>query len=136
MNAEHLAMLRDLLARSPIARGFGLQLDFDAWGGAVVTLPHNPDLEHAHGDTHGGVIATLVANAGWYTAAAQYERRVLTADLQLRMLEPAARQALRAQGQLLRRGRRLAVVRVEVRDHEGRLVATGSSSFVRTVLPI
>ena len=136
MDAERLASLRDLLARSPIARNFGLLLDFDEQGCAVVTLPHNPALEHAHGDTHGGVLATLLATAGWYTAAARYQRRVLTTDLQLRLLEPAGRQLLCARGLLLRRGRRQAVVQVEVRDEGGRLVASGSGNFATTERPL
>jgi len=56
----------------------------------IFTLPHSPHLEHALGDVHGGVLATLVDAAAWCAAAVHYESWITTVDLHVRLLEPAA----------------------------------------------
>ena len=130
--AERRQALADLFGRAPIKRTFGMELSFDEQDGAVFELPHNPDLEHAERDTHGGVIATLLDNAGWFTAAVPYDTWIVTAEMQMRLLEPARREDLRATGRLVRAGGSIAVAEMEVRTVAGRLVATGSGTFAVT----
>jgi len=52
---------------SPIGRHFGMSLSYDEQGRAHVRLPYNPDLDHALGGIHGGIMATLLDTAagGW-----------------------------------------------------------------------
>lgn len=102
---------------------------FDKEGHAVFELPHNPALEHAAHDTHGGILATLLDNAGWFTAAVEYDSWIATVELTVRLHEPARREDLRAVGRLVRAGRFLAVAEMEVRSASGRLVATGAGTF-------
>ena len=113
-----------------------MSLSFDDAQRAVVDLPYNPDLDHALGAIHGGIFATLLDTAGWFAAAVQYEHWVVTVEFQTRLLEQVQRQALRATGQLVRRGNSVAVGQMEVRTHpDGRLVATGSGTFKVTGAP-
>jgi len=123
-----------LFSRAPIKKTFGMNLSFNDKNESVFELPHNPALEHGLGDTHGGIIATLLDNAGWFAAAVQYDSWIATVEMQVRLLEPAKREPLRAVGRVLRAGQSLAVAEMEVRSLSGRLVATGSGTFAVTSL--
>ena len=110
----------------------GMQLSFDEQGRAVVHLPHNPKLEHARGGTHGGVIATMLDNAGWFTCAASHEGNgwVATAEMSFHLLRPALGTALTARGELLKSGRRQDVAAMTCHDTAGNLVAHGTGTFI------
>lgn len=110
----------------------GMKLSFDEQGRAVLDLPYNPRLDHSRGGTHGGVIATLLDNAGWFTCAAAHrgDTWVATADLTIHLLRPARQTDLRATGEVLKLGKRQGVARMECRDCEGRLVAHGVGTFI------
>lgn len=85
---------------------------------------------------HGGAIATLLDNAGWFTAATRYDTWIATTDLHVQLLENVQGQALRARGELIRAGKRLATARMEVRLTDGKLVAIGSGTFAVTSVPL
>ncbi|PIP37730.1 MAG: hypothetical protein COX20_00670 [Desulfobacterales bacterium CG23_combo_of_CG06-09_8_20_14_all_52_9] len=75
-------------SKASIGRSLGMTLSFGPAGEAVFDMPLNPDFEHALGDTHGGVLATLLDNAGWFAAALHYNGWIATAEMQIRLLEP------------------------------------------------
>lgn len=129
---ELLRLFNDL---GPIARTFGMRLSFTPDGSAVVDLPYNPGLDHALGGIHGGIYATLLDTAGWFTAAAAHEESswIATSEMSVHFLKPSARTALRAEGRLLKRGRRQDVVEMLLYDGAGELVGHGTGTMV--VLP-
>ena len=140
MNSQRLQqrarLLKNLFANAPISKTFGMQLSYTERFEAIFDLPHHRGLEHAMGDTHGGVIATLLDNAGWFTAAVHYDNWITTVELQVRMLEPCRKEDLRAKGRLVRAGRSLAVAEMEIRAAAERLIAVGSGTFSATSLLI
>lgn len=117
--------------RAPIAKLFGMRLSYDGEA-AVFRMPHNPDLDHALGQTHGGAIATLLDNAGWFTVAPYFDRWIATVELSVRLHRPVARQELTARGIIIRKGKRITSAEMEVRGEHGQLVATGSGTFTVT----
>lgn len=117
-------------AKAPMKQTFGMVLQYDDAGNAVFEMPFQRAMTHTMGDTHGGVISTLIDNAGWFTAATRYDTWVNTSELTVRLHEPAKREDLVGTGQVVRAGRRMCVVAMEVRTASGRLVATGSGCFV------
>jgi len=132
---------QDLLlsfSRAAIGRSMGMTLRFENSGEAVFDMPYNPDFTHALGDTHGGVIATLIDNAGWFAAALHYPGWIATSEMQIRLLEPARREPLQATGKVIRKGKTFAVTQMEVKSATGRLVAVGSGAYVASTrsLPI
>jgi uncharacterized protein (TIGR00369 family) len=129
---ERQATLAELFSRAPMKKTFGMELSFDETHRAVFHLPHNPNLEHALNDTHGGVIATLMDNAGWFTAAVEYDTWIATVELTVRLLEPARQEDLRAVGTLLKSAKNIAIASMEVRSATDRLVATGAGTFAVT----
>lgn len=120
---------------APIARHFGMRLSYTPDGRAVFDLPYNPRLDHALGGVHGGVYATMLDNAGWFTAAPSHGafRWVATAELTVHLLEPARHTSLRSVGRLLKRGKRQDVAEAHLYDGKGRLIAHGVGTFI--VLP-
>jgi uncharacterized protein (TIGR00369 family) len=124
------ALLCKFFHLAPMKHTFGMELSYDGDGNAVFEMPHKEEFCHAMKDTHGGVIATLLDNAGWFTAAVQYDNWVNTSELTVRLHEPANQEDLRATGRIVRAGKRMCVATMEVRSDSGRLVATGSGTFV------
>ena len=129
-------LLLDLFAKAPMKATFGMTLTYNEMGEAIFQMPYQEKFNHSLGDTHGGVIATLLDNAGWFTVAAHYQKWVVTADLQTRILEPAGRKNLIATGHIIRAGNTLAVAQMEVRLEDGKLIATASGSFMVTSKPV
>ncbi len=124
------ALLAQFFSHAPMKRTFGMTLTFDAAGDATFHMPNNPDMHHSFQDTHGGVISTLLDNAGWFTAASRYDFWVNTSELTVRLLEPARQEALIGRGLVIRAGSRMCVASMTVHSVSGRLVATGTGSFM------
>ncbi|MCP4535687.1 MAG: PaaI family thioesterase [Chloroflexi bacterium] len=132
--------LRDKLTQmfneeAPIARHFGMRLRFDDQGRAIVELPYNPNLDHALKATHGGVYATMLDTAGWFTSAGsregnQGELGVVTSELSIHFLKPAVRTSLRAVGQIIKSGKRQDIVEMHVYDEQDQLVGHAMGTFV------
>lgn len=133
MNAERIEKLLHMFNHvAPIARTFGMRLSFTAEGNAVVDLPYNPGLDHAMGGVHGGVYATLLDSAGWFTAAARHDADywIATAEMSIHFLLPTEASSLRAIGQVVKGGKRQDVVEMRLYDGKGRLVGHAAGTFV------
>jgi len=130
--AARRAEMVALFDTAPIKHHFGMVLTYDEQGSAVFDLPYNPALDHALKGTHGGALATLLDNAGWFTVAPYFDTWIATVEFSVRLHQPVARTHLTARGELVRLGRRLSVARMEVRTPDGALVATGAGTFTVT----
>ncbi len=121
--------------KSPIALFFGMKLSFDDKCNAIIDLPYNPNLNHSVGGIHGGVYATLMDVAGWFTAAMvnEIDCWVATAEMSIHFLEPAKRTSLHAVGKLLKSGKRQNIVEMYLYDDNERLVGHATGTFI--VLP-
>lgn len=115
---------------SSIAKTMGMTLSYDDESNARVSWQRNPGYDHGMNDTHGGVLATLLDTAGWFTVAAQCAKNVVTSDLHVRMLQPAGARDLVASARVVRGGSKLAVAEMTLHSADGELVATGTASFV------
>jgi uncharacterized protein (TIGR00369 family) len=118
--------------KAPIARFFGMKLEYDDNGSAVVDLPYNSSLDHAVGGVHGGVYATLLDCAGWFTVAAAHEPYswFVTSELTIRYLEPVSGKSLRAVGRVIKQGRRQDVAEMQLFDEDGQLVGHATGTFM------
>jgi hypothetical protein len=70
---ERANRLTELFPRAPLGAHLGMTLHYDAEHRTVVEVGPGEHLNHALGEVHGGVIATLIDTAAWSTAAAQYD---------------------------------------------------------------
>lgn len=130
------AILEELLdlfnERAHIAKLFGMRLTFNDDRQAVIRLPYNPELDHAQGGIHGGVYATMLDSAGWFTAAAAYKRSswLATSELSIHFLEPVKEEELVAVGKMMKQGKRQSVVEMELKTTAGVLVGQAVGTFV------
>ena len=118
--------------RARIAGTFGMRLSFDGEGNAIIDLPYNRDLDHGLGGIHGGVCCTLMDTAGWFAAAVQHEDSVwvATSEMSVHLLAPAYETDLRAEGRIIKAGKRQSVCEMHLYDAAGKLVAHGTGTFV------
>jgi uncharacterized protein (TIGR00369 family) len=125
-----------MVQRAPIIQTFGMKLSYDELGQAVWEMPHNSKFDHAAGGIHGGVFATMLDNAGWFTVAPHFENWISTIEYQTRLLEHVEQEGLKAVGAIVRLGRRIAVAEMKLWSKSGKLVALGSGSFTITNVPL
>lgn len=136
LDALGLLALADIYHASPIGRTTGMRIVFDEQGQATCHWRHCCAFDHALHAVHGGLIATMLDNAGWFTAAAAHGGWVVTSDFQVRLLQGTTGEDLRAVGRLLRPGRRLTVVAMDVWSQSGEHIATGNGTFCPTGQPL
>jgi uncharacterized protein (TIGR00369 family) len=118
--------------KAPLANYFGMKLSFSKSGNAQIDLPYNPKLNHALGAIHGGVYATMLDNAGWFTAAATLDKLswVATSDLSIRFLESVKQSSLKAKGKIIKKGKRFIVTEMQLFDSKEKLVGHATGTFV------
>jgi uncharacterized protein (TIGR00369 family) len=128
-----LARLREELEGPPFHHLLRPEpIDADPESGTVtIKLSFQPQLARAKGDNafHGGVVATLIDLAGHAAVAVKIGRMAPTIDLRIDYIRPAEADALIAHAKLLKAGRTVARVDIDVRDSRDRTVALGRGTF-------
>ena len=123
-----LAGLRKILATTPIHRLLSFDItEFDAGTGTLtMTCPAGGNAARYDGapQAHGGAIATLIDSAACFAACAMLGRGVPTSNIRVDYLRPAGGELLVARAKVIRSGRTLALVDVDI-ESDGKLVATG-----------
>lgn len=127
--------LIDLFHGSPIGKTTGMRLSYNDEGQAIFNMPHNPNLDHGLGAIHGGVFATMLDNAGWFTVAPHFETWIATVEFNTRLLKPVAKRELIATGSLVRLGKTLSTAEMKIHTDDGEIVASGAGTFVLTKVP-
>ncbi len=97
-----------------------------------IRLPFRSELRTAGDVVHGGVIATLIDSAGVIAAWSQADpsaTRGATADLSVSYLSAAHAVDLIAEARVLRRGRSLVFIEVDVTASTGERIAKGLVTY-------
>ena len=128
---KRIVGLKALFARAPIGKTFGMELSYNEAGEAEFWLPYNPNLDSPVG-IHGGILATLLDMAGWFTVATRYDTWGATVDLHVQLLQHAKEKGIRSTGEIVRAGERLSTARMEAKTEDGVLVAIGAATFCAT----
>lgn len=131
MNIVWQQELIELFRGVPIARFFGMSLSYGEQGNALIHLPYNPNLDHALKGIHGGAIATMLDNAGWFAVAAQNEGVwIATSEFKVHLLNPVKESKLHAEGWVVKSGRRISVAEMRVSSSSGELIAIGTGTYI------
>lgn len=122
--------IQSLLIASPLGTRLGLTVVSLEPDRVVLGLPFQPGNVTVGSMVHGGAIAALIDVAGMSAAIsnapAESQNRAATASLVVNYLGPANGVEIRAEAQVLKRGKSLVVSRITVRDIAGNLVADGT----------
>ena len=112
----------------------GLEYEAMEEGRAVVSLRLDEDKRNLRDVAHGGIVASLIDVAmGTAASGGNYatrKRPMVTLEIKVNYLAPAAGEALRAVAEVVRAGGRTSVVRCEVTTDRGALCAVGLGTFM------
>ncbi|WP_323000431.1 PaaI family thioesterase [Castellaniella sp.] len=118
--SQNKAALRDriqaLFDRSGLLLHLGATLGDVSDGRVHVHLPFSPSLTQHLGLFHAGATSALADSAGGFAAMTQAPDgyTVLSVEFKINLLAPAQGESLEAIGQVIRKGRTLTIVQVDV----------------------
>ena len=128
-------VVRQFVPTSPFVLLVGLSLDEIDEDRVVMSLPFREELVTIGETVHGGAISTLIDSAascaGWATPNPPENLRGSTVALNVTFVTAANATDLRAEARVLRRGRSLSFIDVDVTDADGNLVAKGTATYKR-----
>ncbi len=140
--SDHLApkidrKLRDSFARQTMMTTFGATIVALAPGQVILIAPILAGARQQHGVGHAALTFGLGDSAAGYAALTllPLEAEVMTAEMKINLLAPAAGDRLIATGRVVKAGRRLTVVTAEVEaetDGTRKLVALLQGTMVPT----
>jgi uncharacterized protein (TIGR00369 family) len=118
--------------KAPIAKTFGMTLSFNVHNQAIITLPYNPNLNHAAAGIHGGVYMTLLDSTAWFSAAVIHEEDcwMATSEMSVHFLAPSANTQLRAVGKIIKAGKRQDIVEATIYNENNDAVAHAVGTFI------
>jgi uncharacterized protein (TIGR00369 family) len=130
---ERLARAREAFASVPYAKFLGLECGDLSDGQASLHLEVRAELKQNQGVVHGGAIASLIDTASAFAVLTRLdlEERVTTTDLTIHYLRPVTEGRLTATARIVRGGRRLFVLTIDVSNNRDLLVATAVTTYIR-----
>jgi acyl-CoA thioesterase len=128
-----LGRLRKAFASVPFLRLLDIKLGEAERGSATLYLDARDELGRMEGIMHGGAIASLIDTAAAFAVLTLLEpgQKTSTVDLTVHYLHPVLQGRIRARARVLRAGRRLVSVAVEVRADGEALIATALTTYVK-----
>jgi uncharacterized protein (TIGR00369 family) len=131
---ERIAARKVAFAQHPLHRTLGIELVEARPGFARLTMAASPlTMGGIGGSVHGGLLACLVdvalLEAMIPTLDPATDTPAGTADLNITYLRPTLGSRAIADATVLRKGRQLAVVEVEIKDDTGKLCAKGRTIY-------
>ena len=108
--------IRDSFAHQGLMQTFGAKIHFLRSGHVHITAPLTQQVCQQHGFGHAGLTFSIGDSAAGYAALTTFapETEVLTAEMKINLLAPAAGDYLIAKGRVIKTGRRLSVVAADV----------------------
>lgn len=133
LDPAKVARAREAFASVPYARFLGLELGEVASGEVSVRLRVRDELLQNQGVVHGGALASLIDTASAFAVLTQIDlnERVTTTDLTIHYLRPVTTGQMTATARIVRGGRRLFVLSVEVTSQGGPLLATAVTTYIK-----
>ena len=133
LTPEEERRIREAFESVPFAHLLKLELGEMKRGAATLHLEVRDELRQNNGVVHGGVIASLVDTAAAFAILTLLEKdqTSTTVDLTIHYLRPLLSGQSTAQARVVRAGRRIMVIAVDVLDETKTLVATALTTFIR-----
>ena len=136
-NPEHAKRLAAFVDTSSFPSHLSMRMHRLEKGAAEFTIDVAQKHRQLMGVVHGGVLATLIDTAAFWSVyfAIEDEKRWLTSvDLKLNYLAPAVGGRLLARGRQVKVGRTLCYASAEVADENGKILAHGASTLM--IVPV
>ncbi|HEX8455801.1 MAG TPA: PaaI family thioesterase [Pyrinomonadaceae bacterium] len=133
LTPEQLGRLRESMNHIAYARLLGIDFVDASRGAATLSMNARPELERFGRIMHGGALASLADTASAFAVLTTLEpdMQTVTVDLTLHYLRPVTEGKLTAKARVLRGGRRVATVSVEIFNESGALVVTALTTYLK-----
>ena len=133
ISAEQKQRAADGLHSLPFAKLMGMQLVDIRPNEAVIKIEMRDDLSQPSGVLHGGVTSTLIDTAMAFAVRTHLadEEFTATIDLTVHYLRPHTTGVATCTAKVVRAGKRIFTVSAEVENEDGKLIATGLSTYTR-----
>lgn len=130
--------IRTSFARQGLMRTLGARIDRIEAGRVVLSMPITQAAGQQHGFAHAGATFALGDSASGYAALSLMApgAEVLTVEMKINLIAPAAGLRLIAEGEVVKPGRRLFVVRATVRTETGDGAARDVAILQGTMIPV
>ncbi|MEP6848945.1 MAG: PaaI family thioesterase [Acidobacteriota bacterium] len=130
---EHRDYAADVLHNLPFAKLLGMRLVDLRLDEAVMKIEMRDYLRQPSGVLHGGVTATLIDTAMAFAVRTRLpqEEATATIDLTVHYLRPHVEGVVTCTAKVVRAGKRIFTVSADVVNDQGKLVATGISTYTR-----
>lgn len=117
----------------PFAKLIGMQLVDIRPNEAVIKIEMRDDLSQPSGVLHGGVTAAMIDTAMAFAVRTHLADDEFTAtiDLTVHYLRPHTSGTVICTARVVRAGKRIFTVSADVENEEGKLIATGLSTYTR-----
>lgn len=131
-NPDYIRDLIDTVNNSPFPGHMSMRLVFIACDLATVELRIGHCHLQPYGIVHGGVLATLIDTATFWSVFMRVpeDAGLVNVDLKLNYLKPVASGVLRAEGAAIRSGKSISYAQASVLDDSGELIAHGTSTLM------
>ncbi len=128
--------LKDRLAHSHISKLFSFQIESIKRDYCVLSLEYRDEITNgikSKGTIHGGIVASLADTAAAFALSTNFDGQMsfATVDLHVNFLA-RAQSKIYAHARVIRKGSRVNVCDVDVRDDMEKLVAKASLNFILT----
>jgi uncharacterized protein (TIGR00369 family) len=134
-NDDYINKLIEIVNTSPYPRHLRMQLVSISVDQAMVKLKTEQCHLQPFGIVHGGVLATLIDTATFWSVFLRLpeDAGLVNIDLKLNYLKSISTGLMTAEGRCIRAGRSINYAEASIKDKEGNLIAHGTSTLM--VLP-
>lgn len=133
LSADRISRVHEAFERVPYARLIGIEVGQLESGAATLHLSVRDELKQNLGVVHGGATASLIDTASAFAILTLLEpgETTTTIDLTIHFLRPLTKGRATARANVVRAGRRVLTVSVDVLDESETVVATAVTSYLR-----
>jgi uncharacterized protein (TIGR00369 family) len=133
LTPEQERRIREGFKNIPFAHLLGIEMGELRRGEAIMYLEVRDELRRNNAVAHGGAIASLVDTAAAFAILTLLEpdQTTTTIDLTVHYLRPFIKGRAIAHARVVRAGRRIIVISIEVLDEAKAVLATALTSFIK-----
>ena len=133
---DHFRKLEQLYRNAPINAFYEPVLTISD-GAAELSIEIQPKMHHAIGAVHGSVYFKALDDSAFFAAnSRETEMFLLTASFNIHLIHPVSKGRITARGRLTERTGRLFFAESRLEDDAGRVIGTGSGTFMRSNLAL
>ena len=132
LSPDHAAAILERARRIPIFKTLGMDdMTFDQ-GVCRVRVPRRPEFDGVFESVHGGILMTIADSIACFAILTKtpIDQALATTDMNIRFLAPCLTDVI-AEARVIKLGRTMCPVAIDLFDTSGTLVAVAQASYMR-----